>query len=108
VGGTQRNQGQRHRMAHRQKWRCFFCGIKMVSAGTKIAGSKKLDPRSATFEHWDSRLDAERGKHYGEFRNVASCWKCNNERNAERQRRVPQEELWARSGSYPSSATSNT
>lgn len=91
-------QDQRRRLAGRQKWRCFFCNCRMELPNTKIKGTKKPHPRCLTYEHWDSRLDAERGTHAGEFRNVASCWECNNKRNTERERLVPLDELRARAG----------
>ena len=92
--------GQRERMMQRQNGRCFFCDVIMLPPGTKVG--KSLHPESATFEHWHDRLDDERGRHRGKIINVASCWTCNNKRNAERQREIPKHVLHVQSKRHPS------
>lgn len=96
MSGHSKMKTQRLKLAYRQKWRCFFCGRQMTSPANPQRGVSPA-PTSLTFEHYDSRLDADRGHHAGEFRNVASCWECNHKRNEERQKLVSLEELRARS-----------
>jgi hypothetical protein len=49
-------------------------------------------PWFATLEHLDDKWSEERGKHSGEYRVVLACWKCNNQRNTNRELNVPIEE----------------
>lgn len=63
---------------------------------------EKPHPRSCTVDHLDSRLNTERGKHYGEYRRVAACWQCNADRDRQEHEMMPREELHRRSGRFPS------
>ena len=72
----------------------------MVPPGTH-KGKGRVPPMLCTFDHFDDRYSDERGKHPGEYRNVAACWTCNNRRNQMQEAHVPKEVLWAKSGSPP-------
>lgn len=97
-----RKRNQLKRLFHRQGGRCWWCGIGMVPPGShKPKTGKRVDPRLCTFDHMDCRLSAERGQHAGEYRNVAACWQCNNNRNTMQQANAPRDLLWQKSGAYP-------
>lgn len=98
MGNGKKYKEQRNRMAERQGWLCFFCQQPMIQVPENIAQLKVPPPNMVTFEHIHSRYNPERGKHGGEKVNVASCVKCNNERNREEEKQLPIEELWKRCG----------
>jgi hypothetical protein len=52
----------------------------------------------ATYEHLDSKLSPERGKHPGKQRVVLACWSCNNQRSIDEQREIARNERWQKSG----------
>lgn len=100
MGQTKKRQAQLWRMFRRQSGHCAWCGCKMVAPGTH-KGKGRPDPRLCTFDHFDDRFSEDRGKHAGEYRNVAACWTCNNRRAQMQQANVPKSVLWEKSGAYP-------
>jgi hypothetical protein len=90
------------RLFYRQNKLCHWCGKQMLHPGSHKGKKGHRDPPMlCTLDHLDSRLSHERGKHAGEYRRVAACWKCNNDRAKQEQASLPKESLWARSGAYP-------
>jgi hypothetical protein len=63
----------------------------------------KLPDNGATIDHLFTKLDPERYQppKPGERRLVLCCWKCNNDRAAQRNAMLSKEELWRRSGRLP-------
>ena len=55
----------------------------------------------ATIEHLLTRYDAERFEDGGEDKCVLACYKCNHEKERERSKLVPKEELQKRSNRFP-------
>jgi len=100
--GSRDRKRQLKRMYHRQRGHCVWCGRKMLPPGSHN-GKGTPPPLLCTYDHLDCRYSEDRGKHPGEFRNVAACWECNNNRAAMQQANVPKSVLWAKSGSYPTS-----
>lgn len=100
MSGTKARQEQLKRLFKRQGGRCWWCGVGMVPPGTYKAKGKP-DPRLCTYDHMDCRFSDDRGKHAGEFRNVAACWTCNNRRAAMQQANMAKEILWEKSRAYP-------
>lgn len=100
MGQNKRKQAQLKRMFHRQGGRCAWCGMAMKPPGSH-KGRGKPDPMLCTFDHFDDRFSDERGKHGGEFRNVAACWTCNNRRAQMQQANISKQVLWEKSGAYP-------
>ncbi len=84
-------------MFRKQKGLCYYCGKAMVMTNPDL----RNQPRSvATIEHLIDRYERPHGKH-AVSDTVAACWKCNNQKNAERQKEIPIEERRRKSGSYP-------
>jgi hypothetical protein len=101
---TKRERDQLKRMYRRQGGLCHWCEKGMVPPGTAKPGGPH-DPRLCTMDHLDDRFSEERGTHPGEYRKVAACWKCNNERGQRRQAAMPIAVLHERSKRQPSGAT---
>lgn len=100
MGTNKKRQDQLRRMFRRQEGRCHWCGVGMVPPGTH-KGKGKPDPRLCTVDHLDCRYSEDRGKHAGEYRRVAACWTCNNNRATMQQANMPKEVLWRKSNAYP-------
>lgn len=100
MGQNKKKQHQLRRLFHRQRGRCHWCGCEMLPPGGPKGGGRQ-DPRLCTYDHLDCRYSDERGKHQGEYRNVAACWTCNNRRAKEKERSLSRETLWEKSGAYP-------
>src|SRR5690349_5524902 len=98
----QRKRTQLMRMFRRQDGRCHWCATEMIPPHSFQPKHYQRPPLTlCTFDHLDDRFSEERGKHGGEFRNVAACWKCNNDRAKAREASLPREILWQKSGSPP-------
>ncbi len=94
---TAKQKRQLKRLFHFQKELCHWCQRKMVPPGQPHIKGVTMNPLLCTYDHLDDRFSEERGKHFGEYRNVAACWECNARRGRESQARVPIEELHRRS-----------
>lgn len=96
-----RYKKQRQALYERQNGRCYYCQIKMYLPrdGAFNPGCRRMD--ACTLEHLDDKYSCERGKHQGEFRRVAACRWCNEDREKRRTAELSREELWARSGRRP-------
>src|SRR3990167_4514858 len=77
--------------------RCHWCGQVTVLPGYH-GRMKDIKDNWATIEHLDARHSPERGMHFGEFRHVLACWKCNNERDQRETKAIPVQTLWERNG----------
>lgn len=92
---------RRKRLFEKQGGKCHYCQCDMVHMW-KVAPNKANGkiPNLCTIEHLRDRFDPTRREpnHNREQRWVAACWKCNNERNKEREREQPIKELWRRAG----------
>lgn len=95
-----RYKKQRHQLFHLQKGKCHWC--KKPMRLLKLPAKAKAHPDDlCTIDHLDDRYSAERGKHGNEYRRVAACRKCNNERARAHEIELGKPVLWAKSGSYP-------
>lgn len=94
---------QRMVLFMRQKGKCHYCSGDMILMWRVPPG--RHPDNLCTLEHLRDRFDpyrqvqAVRGT--GDYRRVAACFKCNGAVSNERQRNLPIEELWRRSGRYP-------
>ena len=96
---TAKHKRQTLALYWRQNGRCHWCECDMLPPGPDGATKKKrVNPRLCTLDHLDDRFSSERGKHAGEFRRVAACWQCNQDRGAESQIRIGNKELSRRCG----------
>ena len=100
MGGNKKKRHQLARMFRRQGGHCAWCGCEMLPPGSH-KGKGRVPPTLCTFDHFDDRHSDERGKHAGEYRNVAACWTCNNRRNQMQEANVPKESVRKKSGSPP-------
>ena len=82
----------RYRLWRAQNGRCHFCGVQTVFPD-KGNGKQTPKPNWATLEHLDDRYSPNRGKYPGDYRRVMACWQCNHDRNVERQKSIPIDEL---------------
>lgn len=89
---------KRDRLMRKQSGLCYYCRCKMIVMPPTHRG--RLPDDAATIEHLDDRYSPERGKHFGEYRIVLACNRCNNERNKAREKEVGAAELtrWAKHG----------
>lgn len=104
MGTTKQRQAQLKRLYLRQDKLCWWCKKVMLPPGSyhpKKSKNKKPPDLLCTYDHLDSRLSPERGKHPREYRNVAACWKCNNDRAQQEEAMADRELLWRKSGAYP-------
>lgn len=69
----------------------------MLPAKYPVNLAKGDHPYLATIDHLDSRNGSERGKHYGKFRHVLACRRCNQERASREVAAMPRQTLWERS-----------
>ena len=91
---------------HFQGGICYWCKTGMVPPWQhKHKNGEKINPKLCTLDHLDSRLSHQRGNFPSRYRRVAACWRCNHERGRIEQASLPKDELWRRSGRYPSSST---
>jgi len=83
---------------------CFWCNCLVVLGNRYGNDSKTQPPNMATLDHVISRNNKnwEKGM---KNRLVLSCFKCNQERQAKEIRELPIEELWHRSGRFPTQNT---
>ena len=79
--------------------RCFWCNC-LTTLENRNTKYVKLPLNSATLDHLISRNDKKWRKGM-KNRLVLCCSECNNGRQAEETRGFPIEELWRRSGRYP-------
>ncbi len=98
MGNNLEIQRQRVKLFLRQEGKCYYCQCDMVLMF-------RIDPKFhadnlCTLEHFDDRFSPERGLHHGEYRRVASCYKCNHEHGVQAQSSIPIEELNRRSRRY--------
>lgn len=100
---SERRKLQLKRLYFRQNGKCFWCHSQMVPPWQSECGPNGPNPKPhfCTLDHLDDKFDESRRKHNLKFRRVAACWKCNNERAEDKQRNLPIEELWRRSGRAP-------
>ena len=92
------------RLFEQQKGLCHYCKSEMVIMPVGHIQEKNSPPNRATLEHLDHKLDPNRGKHNGECRRVAACWKCNNEKGDEYIKKLMVENphvIWRRTGTRP-------
>lgn len=87
-----------------QRGLCFWCQkpMRLMKPAAKM---KEVIPDLCTLDHLDDRYSQERGNRPGEYRTVAACWLCNNNRNAKRQNDLPRQTLWSASGAFPQELT---
>lgn len=91
--GNENRHRKRVWLWHRQRGACYWCHRSIVIINKYL----KYPPDNlATFEHLDSRLSPERGRHPGERRVVLACLRCNNERAHAEERALPLAELQRR------------
>jgi hypothetical protein len=97
-GGKGNNKGSdwKHRkramLWEEQQGRCYWCNLQMVQTSPSQPG-RPDPPNMATFEHLDSRLTPERGKHAGTRRIVLVCQSCNGARGRLEEQGLPLIEL---------------
>lgn len=86
--------------------RCYYCN-KITTLPTDIGNLDMMQNNGetpdymATVEHLYTRYDAERFEEGGDEKCVLACYKCNHEKEIERTKLVPKEELHKRSKRYP-------
>lgn len=99
---TRRRKRQIMALFIRQGRRCFWCAAEMLPPGSHTSKhGQPTPPNLCTLDHLDDRLSVERGRHMGELRRVAACWRCNNLRGTASQAAQPKSELHRRSGRFP-------
>lgn len=92
---SERRKRRKTRLFEMQGGLCYYCKKPMLLSFEHYKHSPK---NLATFEHLDSRLSSERGKHQGERRVVLACWECNNNQAREVEKKLlPISELRERS-----------
>jgi hypothetical protein len=75
---------------------CHWCGKETVlPMDLPGGGNDQTEPRMATIDHLDSRLDETRGAfpNHEITRTVLACRECNERRGSTRQAQLPIEEL---------------
>lgn len=87
--GSARKRRRLRRAYAEQRGRCCWCGEPMLPLD---APGRHNHPLQATLEHYDSRLDPERGARAGEIRTGAAHRKCNNARGRAEYMELPLEE----------------
>lgn len=103
MGAKVRPKRQRLKYLKERVKRCWYCKTKLVYYPLKKGES--IPDNYATIEHLNSKLQYPDGrpKIWGKKRTlVVACFKCNNERGKKENSQLSKEELWERSGSYPS------
>ena len=99
---AQKKRRQLTALFHIQGGKCFWCKCDMLPPGSHENRRGVKPPLNlATYDHMDDRHSPERGKHAGEFRNVAACWKCNFERGRQGHLATPIEQRRMDSKRHP-------
>ena len=86
--------------------KCYYCE-RITTLPTDILDLKMLQnigetpDYMATVEHLHTKYDPERFEEGGDEKCVLACYKCNHDKEAERTKMVPKEELHKRSNRYP-------
>lgn len=98
-----RMKRRKEKLLQLQGGRCFWCGRQVTTDFEQKPGARPPE-NLATIDHLDSRYSPLRGKFNGlrMARTVLACWRCNNDRAKIREADLPIEELWLRSGRFPS------
>ena len=67
----------------KQDKKCYWCGCEMLPPGSyKSVSGETMPDTLCTYDHMYNRFDKNRNVQNSgmEQRNVAACWKCNNDR----------------------------
>ena len=95
-GSNRARRRKRYALFKMQKGLCFWCKqpMRLLDLGT-LRRAKKLPHDMCTIDHLEPRWHPERGRYEGagDFRLVAACLKCNNERDRELHKLIPRELL---------------
>jgi len=122
MGTKDQKRNRRHRLWILQGGKCCWCQRNMMhwndlrsdptkkeTHGLKIGSDgverwKRLPLTLATLEHLRDKYDPTRTINpvNKEPRWALACWECNNKRGAQRTKEQPIENLWKRSGKFPS------
>jgi 5-methylcytosine-specific restriction endonuclease McrA len=90
----------KQRKWHEQGGACCRCGDQMPFPEAPLRGVH-IPPNAPTVDHMISRNDPNRGKVEGKLWLAHSA--CNNQHGSNEVKALPKEELWRRSGRYPTS-----